>query len=116
MWSVLASLYPSKKDAQLVIYYVQHIYKHKRGNGQGKCQNKNGGKMHTNDLKQFIQNKGTLIRYILQLKHGSIHANAMRDVNHFLSEGYDEESFEKKSPFTGGNIENGGRNRFRRQF
>ena len=47
--------------------------------------------MHTNDIKQFLNNYGTLIQYILQLKHGSIHASVMADVNHFLSEGYDEE-------------------------
>ena len=47
--------------------------------------------MHTNDIKQFLYNYGTLIQYILLLKHGSIHASVMTDVNHFLSEGYDEE-------------------------
>ena len=47
--------------------------------------------MHTNDLKQFLKNYGTLIQYILQLKHGSIHASVMGAVNHILSEGYDEE-------------------------
>ena len=48
-------------------------------------------KMHTKDIKHFLNNYGTLIQYILQLKHGSIHASVMGDKNHFLSEGYDEE-------------------------
>ena len=32
-------------------------------------------KMHTNDIKQFLNKYGTLIQYILQLKHWSIHAS-----------------------------------------
>ena len=48
-------------------------------------------KMLEKDLKQFNQEYGQIIKYILQLRRGQVHEKVMDDVTDFLDEGNDKQ-------------------------
>ena len=48
-------------------------------------------KMLEKDLKQFNQEYGQIIKYILQLRRGRVHEKVFDDVTDFLDEGNDKQ-------------------------
>lgn len=46
--------------------------------------------MKSKDIQTFVSNYAALIQYILQLRHGSLHATIMDDVAEFHPKGYSE--------------------------
>ncbi|KAK3109060.1 hypothetical protein FSP39_022057, partial [Pinctada imbricata] len=43
------------------------------------------------DIKQCIERYTSIIKYILQLEHGTTHRNVMQDVEDFIVDGYNED-------------------------
>lgn len=62
----------------------------KEGLTREKAREKTEAKMKSKDLQTFVTGYADLIQYILDLKHGSIHATIMDDVSDFQSRCYGE--------------------------
>lgn len=62
----------------------------KEGLNRKEAEEKTDEKMKSNDIQTFVSNYAALIQYILQLRHGSLHATIMDDVAEFQSNGYSE--------------------------
>lgn len=62
----------------------------KEGLTRQKAREKTEVKMKSKDLQTFVTGYADLIQYILDLKHGFIHATVMDDVMDFQSKGYGE--------------------------
>lgn len=62
----------------------------KEGLNRKEAEEKTDEKMKSKDIQTFVSNYAALIQYILQLRHGSLHATIMDDVAEFQSKGYSE--------------------------